>query len=114
MARRGNNIYHRADGRWDGRYYCKGIRKYKSVYGKTYTETKEKLDRIRNEVLVPSKRCYLLFSDIMKMWLESRCNRIKAVTELGGSSGHGIEFEYHNHFLLLFGCSGSKHGRGNA
>lgn len=77
MARRGNNIYHRADGRWEGRYYCKGTRKYKSVYGKTYTETKEKLDRIRNEVLVPSNRCYLLFADIMKMWLESRRNRIK-------------------------------------
>ncbi len=77
MARRGNNIYHRKDGRWEGRYYCKSTRKYKSVYGKTYTETKEKLDRIRNEVLVPSARCNLLFADIMKMWLESRRSRIK-------------------------------------
>ncbi len=77
MARRGTNIYRRADGRWEGRYYCKGTRKYKSVYGKTYTETKEKLDRLRNEVLVPSERCHLSFVDIMKMWLESRRSRIK-------------------------------------
>lgn len=77
MARRGNNIYHRADGRWEGRYYCKGTRKYRSVYGKTYTEAREKLNRIRNEVLVPSARCNLLFVDIMKMWLESRRSRIK-------------------------------------
>ena len=83
MARRGNNIYHRKDGRWEGRYYCKGTRKYKSVYGKTYTETKEKLDRIRNEVLVPSAKCHLLLSDILKMWLESRRNYIKESSYAG-------------------------------
>ena len=26
MAKKGNNIYHRTDGRWGGRYYCKGTR----------------------------------------------------------------------------------------
>ena len=83
MARRGNNIYHRADGRWEGRYYCKGTRKYKSVYGKTYTEAKEKLDRIRNEALVPSAKCHLLLSDILKMWLESRRNYIKESSYAG-------------------------------
>lgn len=77
MARKGNNIYHRTDGRWEGRYYCKGTHKYKSVYGKTYTETKEKLDKLRNEVLVPSARCILLVPDILKMWLESRRTVIK-------------------------------------
>lgn len=77
MARKGNNIYYRADGRWEGRYYCKGSHKYKSVYGKSYTETKEKLDKLRNKALVPSTRCVLLASDIMKMWLESRRSAIK-------------------------------------
>lgn len=38
MPKKGNNIYHRVDGRWEGRYYCKGSKKYRSVYGKTYTE----------------------------------------------------------------------------
>ena len=47
MAKRGNNIYHRSDGRWEGRFYCKGTKKYRSVYGRSYTETKEKLDKLR-------------------------------------------------------------------
>lgn len=49
MPRYGTNIRKRADGRWEGRYkipdsdsFCK----YKSVYGKTRREVKEKLERI--------------------------------------------------------------------
>ena len=52
MPRTGNNIYRRKDGRWEGRYRYKGTSKYKSVYGKTYTEVKEKLDVLRSEVCV--------------------------------------------------------------
>ena len=83
MSRRGNNIYHRADGRWEGRYYAKGTKKYKSVYGKSYTETKEKLDKLRSEVLVPSVRCLLLVVDILKMWLEARRPSIKESSYAG-------------------------------
>jgi len=47
MARRGQNIYQRKDGRWEGRF-IKGRRadgkpKFSSVYGKTYSEVKKKL-----------------------------------------------------------------------
>lgn len=77
MAKKGNNIYHRSDGRWEGRFYCRGTHKYKSVYGKSYTEAKEKLDKLRAEVLVPSKKCRLTFCDVVKLWLESRRTRIK-------------------------------------
>lgn len=47
MSRRGENIYKRSDGRWEGRYiksrdsFGKAI--YKSVYAATYTEVKSKL-----------------------------------------------------------------------
>ena len=47
MARHGENIYKRKDGRWEGRYIKgygadgKSISGY--VYGKTYKEAKEKL-----------------------------------------------------------------------
>ena len=75
--KRGNNIYHRADGRWEGRYYYKGTGKYKSVYGKTMTEAKEKLDKLRNEAFTPSRNCHYLVSDIMQMWLENCRNHIK-------------------------------------
>ena len=46
MARKGENIYKRKDGRWEARYIVshdeKGHVKYRSVYGKTYTEAKKK------------------------------------------------------------------------
>ena len=51
MSRKGENIYKRKDGRWEGRYK-KGIAGngktiYGSCYGKTYRETKEKLELYR-------------------------------------------------------------------
>lgn len=41
MPRRGENIYKRKDGRWEGRVLCPGG-KYQYVYSKTYKEVKEK------------------------------------------------------------------------
>jgi len=47
MARRGENIYHRKDGRWEGRY-IKGRKPdgracFGSVYGRSYGEVKKRL-----------------------------------------------------------------------
>ena len=48
MARRGENIYKRKDGRYEGRYIkaysIDGKAKNGYVYGKTYSEVKEKLN----------------------------------------------------------------------
>lgn len=46
MSRRGDNIRKRTDGRWEGRYQTisvNGEKKYRSVYGRSYGEVKEKL-----------------------------------------------------------------------
>ena len=45
MAKRGENIRKRKDGRWEARYLeeSEGDRKYRSIYGKSYNEVKEKL-----------------------------------------------------------------------
>lgn len=47
MARKGENIYKRKDGRWEGRYIYSydgnGKAKYKYLYAKTYAEVKCKL-----------------------------------------------------------------------
>ena len=47
MARHGENIRKRKDGRWEGRYLVyseeKGKKIYRSVYGGTYEVAKEKL-----------------------------------------------------------------------
>ena len=46
MARKGENIYKRKDGRWEARYIIShdesGHARYKSVYAKSYTEVKKK------------------------------------------------------------------------
>lgn len=48
MARHGENIRKREDGRWEGRYLLyneeKGKTSYRSVYSRTYQEVKEKLE----------------------------------------------------------------------
>lgn len=52
MSRRGENIYKRKDGRWEGRIWKEisipGKRSYLSIYGKTYKETKEKMKIAKN------------------------------------------------------------------
>ena len=52
MARRGENIYKRNDGRWEGRYKAgcdkNGKAKYRSVYSKTYQGGKEKLLSVKS------------------------------------------------------------------
>lgn len=52
MARKGRNIYKRKDGRWEGRiisgYNVKGKRKYHSIYGKSYSEVKNKMQEYTN------------------------------------------------------------------
>ena len=47
MPRRGENIYKRKDGRWEGRYIADrkpdGGALYRSVYGTTYADVRQKL-----------------------------------------------------------------------
>lgn len=79
MARRGENIYKRKDGRWEGRYIksrtCSGKIIYGYVYAKTYRETKKKLQECSlshntqsvESIVTP----HCLFSTVALAWLES-------------------------------------------
>lgn len=53
MARHGENIRKRKDGRWEGRCLIQGKedekKRYRSVYGKTYEEAREKLGVLRGQ-----------------------------------------------------------------
>lgn len=53
VGRRGENIYKRKDGRWEGRYpkgrKASGLLHYGYVYGKTYQEVKNKVTLLRAE-----------------------------------------------------------------
>ena len=60
MSRKGENIYKRKDGRWEGRYKkgrsADGRTIYGSCYGRTYRETKEKLEICKQKSLLKALR----------------------------------------------------------
>lgn len=80
MSKKGINIYKRKDGRWEGRAFIAGTAKYKSVYGKSYSEAKDKLIRLKLNYETHTQPCKLLFSDILLGWLESCRSRVKQST----------------------------------
>ena len=86
MARKGENIYKRKDGRWEARYihhYENGKAKYRYLYGASYTEVKYKrLEEItRNEKINVSKiKRFAVFDEICNKWLNARKNDIKEST----------------------------------
>lgn len=59
MARRGENIYHRKDGRWEGRYisgrHPNGKAIFTSVYGRRYQDVRQKLIEQRSVCFIPAR-----------------------------------------------------------
>ncbi len=84
MARKGENIYKRKDGRWEGRYQCgyhtSGRVKYRSIYGKTYQEVKEKLTKLKAKTEHYTSSGSLTVKTLFKEWLDSVKFRVKAST----------------------------------
>lgn len=83
MSKRGENIYKRKDGRWEGRYVksrdYSGRPHLGYVYGKTYREVKEKLRKVKER---PSNcsSSRSLFSRYCDEWLILRRNCVKQST----------------------------------
>ena len=72
MARRGENIYKRKDGRWEGRYKngikTDGSAKYSSIYGKTYSDVKAKLSEKRAnsaDLVIPKN---MTLNNLFSIW----------------------------------------------
>lgn len=83
MARRGENIYKRKDGRWEGRYKdgadSFGKTKYRSVYARTYSEVKAKLISRRSaQGIEPDSK--LTIKVLFDEWLSSVQLRVKPST----------------------------------
>lgn len=113
MARHGENIRKRVDGRWEGRYKTysekKGRYLYRSVYGSTYAEAKEKLTAAK---LTPQKNLFpdsrakaenvgnahatVLFSEVAKAWLEEKREKCKYSTYVK------YETVYRTHLSAIF------------
>lgn len=76
MARHGENIRKRTDGRWEARYierYENGKAKYRYVYAKSYIEVKNKRAIMMKEALPKTKlfRSDETLTNLSKLWLES-------------------------------------------
>lgn len=90
MAKRGENIHKRKDGRWEGRIIIDrdttGKAIYKSIYGKSYSEVKQKLvnkikkEELTNDLNTESYREYL-FKDVLILWLKNNRIKFKGATE---------------------------------
>lgn len=88
MSRRGENIYKRKDGRWEGRYIKGHINKkikYGYVYAKTYKEVKEKLSLVsatatneENIIVFDTKsQLNIDFETVSLAWIESLKPQLK-------------------------------------
>ena len=74
LARRGENIYKRKDGRWEGRYIRArrpdGKAQYASVYARTYAEARKKLNEQKNAVKPPANSvCHLTVKELFEQYL---------------------------------------------
>lgn len=100
MARRGENIRKRTDGRWEGRYITSysdtGKACYSSVYGKTYAEAKEKLKQYKNlcDHKIESR---MSMQKLFREWLNMKRDTIKQ------SSYVKYRNLIENHYIPYFG-----------
>ncbi len=87
MAKKGENIYKRKDGRWEGRYirfYDENAKaKYGYVYAKTYSEVKQKLLECKTtpaKATLYSWNNTVSYDEILDSWLQSSKFKIKEST----------------------------------
>lgn len=75
MARRGENIYKRKDGRWEGRYKQEcdsyGKAKYRSVYARSYQEVKSKLSLLKNSPVKCLSSGHVTVKELFNDWLNA-------------------------------------------
>ena len=132
MPRKGENIYKRKDGRWEGRYVkgksIDGKSQYGYVYAKTYQEVKAKLSSVNctlNHKPFNPKGSVRLFGSLAAQWIDGVHPQIKEssyvkyknllksyiLPELGDVPIHEITHECLEHYcnqMLLAGGSAGK------
>lgn len=133
MARKGENIYKRKDGRWEARliayYDDAGKAHYRSLYAKSYNEVREKKkELLKTGAAEPEKRERrgekILFSDLCDQWLfftkssikESSYARYRDIVEChvkpwfyGMCAEQVCELDFERFFQALL--SGNANGR---
>lgn len=82
MPRRGENVYKRKDGRWEGRI-LKANSRYQYVYAKSYKELKEKMKNHKEQNKISRKPLtneLTTATELFEFWLDSIFNQIKPST----------------------------------
>ena len=84
MSRRGENIYKRRDGRWEGRYRI-GFKpdqtpRYRSIYGHSYQEVKAKLTALKATPPPVRTAGTLTFGTLLEEWMGAIRIRVKPST----------------------------------
>lgn len=101
MARRGENIYKRKDGRWEGRYKCgftgNGKAKYRSVYGHSYAEVRTKLAPLKVTAPTVTTSCHMTVQELFIEWLSAIKLRVKSSTYAN------YQMKVEKHILPKFG-----------
>ena len=101
MSKRGLNIYHRKDGRYEGRYADgygeNGKTKYRSIYGKTYSEVRDKLLQIKAKTVTHTVSSGLTVKELFTEWLSAKLTQTKASTYAN------YAFKVEKHLIPAFG-----------
>ena len=102
MSRKGENIYHRKDGRWEGRYlkHTPGEKpKYGYVYAQTYRECREKQRAAAAQWRAesPKPQTATRFCGVAEQWERQLEGQVKESTQV---KYHQI---LHKHLLPVFG-----------
>lgn len=134
MPRKGENIYKRKDGRWEGRYIksrtCTGKIVYGYVYAKTYREVKAKLrENTSSNTIQPVVTAIQnpnIFSSVAEDWFESVKSQTKESTQnkyhnmltdyilpsYGEQTLDSITYDFIESHCNLLLASGGKKGNG--
>lgn len=84
MPRRGECIYKRKDGRWEGRYIVQydlnGKAKYASVYSNSYFDVKRKLLEKKQSVKKQNADSDIRLKELLYLWLDNNRYSLKAQT----------------------------------
>ena len=134
MPKKGENIYKRKDGRWEGRYIknrtCTGKIVYGYVYAKTYRETKVKLRENTTVNMISSEATLVVspyaFSSVASDWFENIKSKSKESTQnkyqnmltdyilpsYGEKTLDSITYDFIESHCNLLLVSGGKLGKG--
>ncbi|EOH96682.1 hypothetical protein UAW_01847 [Enterococcus haemoperoxidus ATCC BAA-382] len=105
MTKKGENIYKRKDGRWEGRYRKarneQGKIVYGYIYGQKYGEVKQELERLKAQYTLP-KHNTTLFQGSVEEWLNYWLNHL-IVRQIKQSTYAAYRIKMDKHIIPYIG-----------